>query len=89
VIPPNTVIAEGSADAFDPNSLTVSVGTIVTFTFEATGHNVTFDLVGGRPADIPGTNTNTSIQRQFNAAGTFTYQCTIHPGMAGTIIVTQ
>ena len=38
------------------------------------------------PADVP-TSTNAQVARQFNTAGTFPYECTVHPGMAGTIVV--
>ena len=85
-VPPNPVIAR-AADTFDPASLTVGVGTTVSFVFEATGHNVTFNPVGGRPADIPGSNSNTTITRTFAQSGTFAYTCTLHGGMNGTIIV--
>jgi plastocyanin len=84
----NQVIARGTSNVFDPASLTVAVGTTVSFTFESTQHNVIFAATAnGRPADIPGTNSNTTITRQFNTAGTFNYQCTIHAGMTGTVIV--
>lgn len=85
-VPPNTVIAR-AGDTFDPASLTVAVGTTVSFVFESTGHNVTFNPVGGRPADIPGSNQNTTITRTFSQSGTFAYTCTLHGGMNGTIIV--
>jgi plastocyanin len=85
-VPANTVIAR-AGNNFDPASLTVAVGTTVNFTFESTGHNVTFNIVNGRPADISGTNSNTTIARTFATAGTFGYVCTIHGGMTGTVIV--
>lgn len=84
--PPNTVDAT-ILNSFNPSSLTVSVGTTVSFVFASTGHNVTFANATGRPADIGGSNSNTTITRQFNTAGTFNYQCTIHAGMTGTVIV--
>ena len=82
----NTVNAT-ITDTFDPSSLTVSVGTTVSFVFGSTAHNVMFNPVTGRPDDIPGSNSNTTITRTFNTAGTFGYQCTIHAGMTGTITV--
>ena len=65
----------------------MTVGTTVNFTFESTGHNVTFNIVNGRPADISGTNSNTTIARTFATAGTFGYVCTLHAGMTGTVSV--
>jgi plastocyanin len=84
-VPANTVIAR-VGNVFDPSSLTVAVNTTVSFTFEAVGHNVTFDAVNGRPADILGSNSSTTITRVFTTAGSFTYHCTIHPGMNGAVV---
>ena len=86
-VPANTVIAR-TGIFFDPAALSVAVGTTISFTFESTGHNVTFDpTVNGRPADIPGINSNTTIDRTFSTKGTFPFRCTIHAGMTGTITV--
>jgi plastocyanin len=82
-VPANTVIARAGS-SFDPSTLTVAVGTSVNFTFETTAHNVTFDAVNGRPADI-GTTSSATVARVFSTAGAFTYRCTIHPGMTGTV----
>ena len=83
--PPNTVDALASL-AFNPSSLTVATGTSVTFAFAGVAHNVTFTAATGVPTDIP-TSSNTSVQRTFATAGTFSYHCTIHPQMTGTILV--
>ncbi len=83
----NTVAATPSL-AFTPNSLTVNAGGTVTFAFGAVAHNVTFDTPdAATPADIPGFNNNVSVDRAFTTAGTYRYHCTIHPGMAGSIVV--
>ena len=84
--PANTVIAT-TGSSFDPTPLTVTPGTAVTFTFQGVAHNVFFDAAAGAPADISGSLSNVSETRTFSAAGTFGYQCRIHSGMRGTVIV--
>jgi plastocyanin len=58
----------------------------VTWTFESLTHTVAFDGTSGSPTNI-GNSTNTEVSRVFNTAGTFNYQCTIHGGMTGKVIV--
>ena len=74
--------------AFTPGAITVRVGDTVTFAFGGVPHNVFFDRVAGAPADIAGSNANTSAPRVFTAAGQYAYQCHIHPSMRGTVNVT-
>lgn len=81
----NEIIATTS-NTFNPSTLTVAKGTTVTFTFQATTHNVTFAAVAGAPSNISNT-ANSGVQRLFATAGTFGYDCTLHPGMSGTVIV--
>jgi plastocyanin len=83
---PNQVIANTS-NAFDPSTLTVAKGTSVTFTFQSVGHNVFFDAATGAPADISAITSNASVTRQFSTSGTFRYNCHVHPGMSGTVVV--
>lgn len=74
--------------AFAPSNITVTVGETVKFAFGSVAHNVYFDSTpAGAPANIAGTNSNTSANRTFTALGTFGYECHIHPGMRGTITV--
>jgi plastocyanin len=73
--------------SFDPPTLATNVGHTVTFAFGSVAHDVFFDTASGAPADIPGVNANTSITRTFNTAGTFAYNCHIHPNMHGTVVV--
>ena len=85
---PSTVNANPNI-SFAPSPLNIVAGGTVTFAFGSVPHNVFFDAIPGAPADIPGTNANTSVIRTFPMAGTYVYNCHIHPGMKGTIIVSQ
>jgi len=76
-------------NSFSPTPDTVPVGQ-VTFTWEtpSNGHNVTW-LTG--PAPLPASSTPTAkTSGTYQATlqhGTYTYHCTIHAGMNGTIVV--
>jgi plastocyanin len=83
-----TATVTTSATAFTPATVSIGVGGTVTFAFGAVAHNVFFDnSVSGAPDPIPGTNANMSEARTFTSAGTFEYDCHIHPGMKGTVVV--
>jgi plastocyanin len=57
------------------------------FPQDADGHNVIFRKgTPGTPADIDILK-NTTRTLQFNTVGTFTYDCTVHPGMTGIVVV--
>ena len=84
--PANTVLATAS-NTFTPSPLSVTVGTSVTFTFQGVGHNVFFDAAAGAPTSIPEVLSNTSVSRTFATAGSFGYECHVHLGMRGTVVV--
>jgi plastocyanin len=70
---------------FMPASLTVPVGTTVTWKFDdSTDHTVTAD--DNSFASSPMANGQT-FTHTFSSAGTVAYHCSIHPFMKGTIIV--
>jgi plastocyanin len=72
--------------SFVPFSITINVGGSVIFDFPAEPHNVIFARITGAPTDIQETS-NRKVARTFNVAGNFAYDCTIHPGMSGVVVV--
>jgi plastocyanin len=74
--------------SYSPVQTDIALGGTVQFVFPSLGHNVFFNATpAGAPADIPGQVSNQTVSRTFNTKGTFAYNCTIHPGMTGTIVV--
>jgi amicyanin len=74
--------------AFSPATLTVKTGSTVTWTNQdAAPHQVASDP--GTPVAFSSDSlaNGASYQFTFTQPGTYTYYCTIHPNMKGTIIV--
>jgi plastocyanin len=71
-------------NSFNPSAISVAPQTTVTWTWRGSDtHNVTFDDgQGSSGTQVSGTHTRT-----FAAAGTFGYRCTVHIGMAGSVVV--
>jgi plastocyanin len=71
--------------SFNPNNITVSAGTEVTFTNnDSTTHTVTFDTFDS--GDI---GSGASYRHVFDTPGTFKYSCSPHPFMTGQVEVKQ
>ena len=71
--------------AYSPNPTTVAVGTTVIWTNgDNTAHTTTSD---GNVWNSGSLNPGSTFSFMFNTAGTFTYHCTIHPGMVGSVVV--
>lgn len=71
---------------FTPPTLVVARNASVTFAFAPVNHNVTFRTVVGAPTNVPNT-TAASVVRAFAAAGDFPYDCSLHAGMTGMVMV--
>jgi len=76
--------------AFNPKTLTVSVGSTVTWTnLDSVPHQIAADP--GQPdiADFssPSMAQGSTYSYTFQKAGTWAYHCNIHPSMKGTVVV--
>jgi amicyanin len=74
--------------AFSPATLTIKSGTTVTWTNQdGAPHRIASDP--GAPVAFKSESlvNGASYQFTFTQAGTYSYYCTIHPAMKGTIIV--
>lgn len=84
-VPANTVIIQ--SNSFNPGTLTVKVGTKVTWTNnDSYTHNVTSDdrtFTGGN------IDSGQSISFTFTKAGTYNYHCAIHTFMTAKVVVTN
>lgn len=74
-------------NSFIPIEVTIRVGEQVFFEFPQAIHNVIFQNKTGAPQDIQQTR-NVTVARTFPVAGQFPYDCTLHPGMVGSVTVT-
>jgi plastocyanin len=73
---------------FTPNKVDLIAGGTVTFAFGTLEHNVFFDNApAGAPANITAASANKSVTLTFPTKGTFIYNCHIHPGMSGRVVV--
>ncbi|MBI5681174.1 MAG: cupredoxin family copper-binding protein [Methanobacterium sp.] len=79
----NTVTIQNMA--FNPATLNVQVGTTVTWTNkDSATHRVVSDTGLFNSGDL---TTGMSYNYTFNQTGSFSYHCSIHPSMTGTVVV--
>ncbi len=84
--PTSTDVAMAPA-SFIPFESVVKVGGTVRFFFTAIDHNVIWNpRLPASPADILVT-TNATVLRTFPTVGVFPFECTVHPGMIGRVVV--
>jgi plastocyanin len=71
---------------FKPAEVTIKAGDAVTWVNDdSVGHDVTGDnFKSGEPGAMKNGDT---FEHTFDAAGTFDYVCTVHPGMEGSVTV--
>jgi plastocyanin len=84
VLVPNGTAASNNGPGFAPTPLTVPAGTTVTFgNNDGTTHTATADNGAWNISLAPGQTNTTTLA----TPGTYTYHCTIHSFMKGTIVV--
>jgi plastocyanin len=79
-------VATTDQQQFSPASLAAHVGDVIEWTNTGSiQHTVTFDSASqlSDPSLLPGA----TWEVKFMVPGTYSYHCTIHAGMAGTIVV--
>jgi plastocyanin len=71
--------------AFNPQTIQAKVGETITWTNQdSTAHTVTLD---DKSVDSGNIEANATYSHAFTQAGTFTYHCSIHQQMKGTVTV--
>jgi plastocyanin len=71
---------------FHPSKVSIKTGQTVVWTNDdSVGHDVTSDTF--KSGDPGGIENGQTFQHKFAKKGTFKYQCSVHPGMEGTIVV--
>lgn len=91
--PPVTGVSSATVRAtpsiqFTPATVNLAVGGSITFAFESVPHNVYFDgAPAGAPENVTAPSSNTSVTRTFTTKGRYAFNCHLHPGMSGVIVV--
>lgn len=74
--------------AYSPNPVTISKGmTVMWVNNDTIAHTATSDAGSAASWNSGTMAAGASFSYTFSASGTFTYHCTLHPGMVGTVTV--
>lgn len=89
--PPTSAAVTVGNNFFDPSDVIVQIGGMVAWTWNSAGvfHNVTYT---GSPTPLPQSSTTQDAGMHSNTYETavkYTYVCTIHGGMEGTVTVVR
>lgn len=78
------------ASDFSPNQLVINAGDTIRFNIvpapDGSGHDVTFKTTAGAPPNIKVT-LNGVVPLVFTTRGAFHFDCFVHPGMSGDVVV--
>ena len=75
-----------SNNSFNPTPDTAAAG-VVTFTWSNASNTHNVNWLSGPTSPAPSATMTTGTYQPTLVAGTYTYHCTIHAGMNGTIVV--
>ena len=76
------------ADAFSPATVQAKVGKLtLTLSNGGVPHNLVFDDKSLPGISVVSGGTTKSTVLTFDHAGTYTFMCTLHPGMSGKVVV--
>jgi plastocyanin len=73
---------------FTPSTLTISAGTKVTWTNHDQDPHTVVESGAPKPFHSSALDTNDTFSYTFTEPGTYKYFCTLHPTMAGKVVVT-
>ncbi|MDD4137626.1 MAG: cupredoxin family copper-binding protein [Methanoregula sp.] len=74
--------------AFDPPAITVKAGTAITWTNQdSSPHTIVSDSGSPVPFSSESFSSGAAYTFTFTHPGTYTYHCSIHPSMKGTVMV--
>jgi plastocyanin len=73
--------------AFNPRKVTVKKGATVTWSWQDGDTEHTLTSTGKTRFKGTGARKSGTYSVKFTKPGTYTYECTIHPGMTGQIVV--
>ena len=91
LIPDNSkvvkIVANAESNSFSPNPVEVKVGETVTWINDDSGRHTVTSKDGTFDSGVMGKGQ--SFSYTFDKAGEYPYFCSPHPGMVGTVVVTE
>ncbi len=81
------IVANAGSNSFSPNPVEVKVGETVTWINDDSGRHTVTSKDGVFESELMGKGQ--SFSYTFDKAGEYPYFCSPHPGMVGTVVVTE